>query len=298
MDESLIEASLMENSLTKDSLKDSKRSVELIEETINATQERSSSTRAYLIGTGPGSLDYLTLKAIAAISRCEALLVDELVNKAVLQFAAPDCEIISVGKKPGKHSMPQDQILEIFLGKLKEGKITGRLKGGDPFVFGRGGEEMLALMERAICFEVINGITAGIAAPAAIGIPVTHRGLALSATFITGHSCNAIDQPEWRALVASKSTLVIYMGLSRLAEICRTLIQNGMAEDTASAVIQNGTLESQRSVKGTLGELPALVESAALSSPAIIVIGAVADLSNSSIPMHQIRALSTAGEKQ
>jgi uroporphyrin-III C-methyltransferase len=247
----------------------------LIAERIRAGHSRSPRTRAYLIGTGPGDLDYLTIKAISAIAACDVLLVDELVNRQVLQFARPDSEIISVGKKAGRHSVPQEQIEELFLDKLKRGKIVGRLKGGDPFVFGRGGEELLMLFKNRIVFEIVSGITAGIAAPAALGIPITHRGLAQSATFVTGHTCHAADLPRWRALVASQSTLIIYMGMTRIRDICRTLQECGMPASTQAAAVANGSLPSQQSVITTLDNLAEMIKAEGLAAPAIVIIGAV-----------------------
>ncbi|MDP3506363.1 MAG: uroporphyrinogen-III C-methyltransferase [Candidatus Melainabacteria bacterium] len=250
-------------------------SLALIAERIRARHSRSPRTRAYLIGTGPGDLDYLTIKAISAIAACDVLLVDELVNHQILQFARPDSEIISVGKKAGRHSVPQEQIEELFLDKLKRGKIVGRLKGGDPFVFGRGGEELLMLFKNQIVFETISGITAGIAAPAALGIPVTHRGLAQSATFVTGHTCHSAELPRWRALVASQSTLIIYMGMTRIKDICRTLQECGMPASTPAAAVANGSLPSQQSVITTLGNLAEVIKAEGLVAPAIVIIGAV-----------------------
>lgn len=260
------------------------KGLRLVKEQTKLSKIGGAQPRAYLIGTGPGDIEYLTLRAVRAIGACEVLLIDDLVNRQVLDFAKSDCKIIPVGKKPGRHSISQEVIEELFLSELKLGKIVGRLKGGDPFVFGRGGEEIQMLSQNEIPFEIISGITAGIAAPASIGIPITHRGVAQSATFITGHSCASADKQNWRALVESGTTLVIYMGIARISEICQTLQDCGMADSMPAAVIENGTLTSQRSLTSTLGALAKAVTEQGIAAPAIIIIGAVVSVAANTNP--------------
>ena len=236
-------------------------------------------TRAWLIGAGPGDAELLTIKASRAITRADVVLVDALVNPDVLQFARPDAQIIPVGKRGGHASTPQADIIATMITHLQAGRSVARLKGGDPFVFGRGGEELQALRAAGIPVEVINGLTAGIAAPTALGIPVTHRGLAQGVIFVTGHSADEAE-PDWRALAATGLTLVIYMGMHRLAGITAALLQAGMAPDTPCAAIQSATLPAQRHLVSTLAQLPAAVAQAPIQSPAIIVIGPVAALAD------------------
>lgn len=244
----------------------------------------SDEPRAYLIGAGPGDIEYLTLKAIKAIGACDVLLIDELVNRQVLEFAAPDCEIIEVGKRAGKHIMPQTEIEALFVERVKAGAVVGRLKGGDPFVFGRGGEEMLALKTAGIKCAIVSGVTAGIAAAAAADIPVTHRGLAVSATFLTGHLSKETEEgddsrePNWQALADSRSTLVIYMGLRQLQNISSKLMSCGLSPDTPAAVIENGTTERQKIVRGKLGNIAYKVKQEKLNTPSLIIIGSVVSL--------------------
>ena len=236
--------------------------------------------KVYLIGAGPGDPELLTLKAARALFEADVVLVDDLVDRRVLAHARPDARIVEVGKRGGcrinsRASTPQAFIEKLMVRLAQRGALVARLKGGDPFVFGRGGEELVALREAGIEVEVVSGITAGIAVPAALGIPVTHRGLARGAIFVTGHAAGA-DEPEWEQLARCGLTLVIYMGIARLASISTRLQAGGLPGDTPAAVIQNGTLSNERSSVMTLAELP--VAERDFSSPAIVVIGAVARL--------------------
>ena len=231
--------------------------------------------KVYLIGAGPGDPELLTLKAVRALGEADVVLVDDLVHRGVLAYARPGTRVIEVGKRGGCKSTPQAFIEKLMVRLAQRGALVARLKGGDPFVFGRGGEELVALREAGIEVEVVSGITAGIAVPAALGIPVTHRGLARGAIFVTGHAAGA-DEPEWEQLARCGLTLVIYMGIARLASISTRLQAGGLPGDTPAAVIQNGTLSNERSSVMTLAELP--VAERDFSSPAIVVIGAVARL--------------------
>jgi uroporphyrin-III C-methyltransferase len=216
----------------------------------------------------------MTLKAARALGVADVILIDELVSRGCLAHARSDARVIEVGKRGGCKSTPQEFIERLMILHARQGKTVARLKGGDPFIFGRGGEELEALRAAGIEVEVIPGITAGIGVPATLGIPVTHREIARGVTFVTGHTKNG-REPNWHALVGSGATLVIYMGLARLAEIIVQLREAGMPSSTPACVIENGTLQTQRQLVGTLRSLCEDVAAARLSSPAIIVIGAV-----------------------
>ncbi len=233
--------------------------------------------KVWLIGAGPGDPELLTLKAVRALAQADVILLDDLTDDAVLAHARPSARVVRVGKRGGCKSTPQAFIERLMLRSARAGHTVARVKGGDPFVFGRGGEEMLALRAAGIEVEVVSGITAGIAAPAALGIPVTHRDVARGVTFITGHTHDGTP-PNWQALAAGGTTLVIYMGMRHLAQICTALQAGGMRADMPAAVIESGTRATQRQVASTLSALAADANAARLASPAIIVIGAVAAL--------------------
>lgn len=233
----------------------------------------------YLVGAGPGDPELLTIKAVRALARADVVLIDDLVNRAVLEHARPHARIIEVGKRGGCKSTSQTFIQKLMLRLARSGRVVARVKGGDPFVFGRGGEEVQALRAAGIACEVINGITAGIAVPAAFGIPVTHRDCAVGVTLVTGHTKSG-GGPNWRALAATGTTLVIYMGMANLPAICAELRAAGMRDDMPAAAIQSGTLAAQRQVVATLAALPEAVAQAGLGSPAIVVVGEVAALAH------------------
>jgi uroporphyrin-III C-methyltransferase len=226
--------------------------------------------KVFLIGAGPGDPELMTLKAARALRLADVVLVDELVNRGCLAHARSDARIIEVGKRGGCKSTPQAFIEKLCIQLSKSGKTVARLKGGDPFVFGRGGEEMQKLMSLGIEVEIIPGITAGTAVPATLGIPVTHREVARGVTFVTGHTKDGAE-PNWEALARSGTTLVIYMGLKRFPQIASSLIQAGMNPETPACIIENGTLKTQRQVVATLGRL----STAGFTGPALIVIGDV-----------------------
>ena len=245
-----------------------------------------ASGKVWLIGAGPGDPELLTLKAARILGSADVILLDALVNRAVLAHSRTGARIIEVGKRGGCKSTPQAFIERLMIRCARSGKIVARLKGGDPFVFGRGGEEVLALEAAGVSVEIISGITAGIAAPAAVGIPVTHRGLARGVTLVTGHTLEGVG-PDWKALaalsLAAGTTLVIYMGMKGLAATCGQLVRAGLDATTPAAAIQSGTCAGQQHVTATLATLAADVASAGLASPAIIVIGAVARLARGGI---------------
>jgi len=230
--------------------------------------------KVYLIGAGPGDPELMTLKAARALGAADVVLVDELVSRGCLAHARSDACVIEVGKRGGCQSTPQEFIERLMILHARLGRTVARLKGGDPFVFGRGSEEMQALVAAGIEVEVIPGVTAGIGVPATLGIPVTHRSLARGATFVTAHTRDRAE-PNWAALVRSGTTLVIYMGLARLARIVEQLSAAGMPPTMPACVIQNGTLGSQREVIGTVASLSKDVAAKQVGSPAIIVIGEV-----------------------
>jgi uroporphyrin-III C-methyltransferase len=249
-----------------------------------------------LIGAGPGDPELLTLKAVRHLGRADVILIDDLVNREILAHARPGARVVAVGKRGGCKSTPQEFIERLMVRHARQGRVVARVKGGDPFVFGRGGEEVEALKRAGIAYEVVSGITSGIGAPASFGIPVTHRDCAPGVTLITGHlqrrgsgdRAGADDGegdsagPNWRALVEGGTTLVIYMGMTRLQAICAALIEAGMAADMPAAAVQSGTTATERCVVAPLHALAAGVREAGLASPAIVVVGRVAALADAS----------------
>jgi uroporphyrin-III C-methyltransferase len=233
--------------------------------------------KVYLVGAGPGDPELLTLKAVRALGHADVVLYDDLVNPAILAHTRPGARLIHVGKRRGSPSTPQAFIERLMVRVARRGSVVVRLKGGDPFVFGRGGEELIALRAEGIECEVVSGITAGVGVPASIGIPVTHRGIARGVALVTGHTCEG-SAPDWPALAASGLTLVVYMGMSVLPGLVAGLTAGGMAVTTPAAAIQQGTLPHQRCVVSTLGSLISDVQRCGLRSPAILVIGEVVGL--------------------
>jgi uroporphyrin-III C-methyltransferase len=238
--------------------------------------------KVYLIGAGPGDPELMTLKAARALGQADVVLIDELVSRGCLAHARSDARVIEVGKRGGCKSTPQVFIEKVMLETAKRGLTVARLKGGDPFVFGRGGEEAEALKAHGIEVEVIPGITAGTAVPAALGIPVTHRRVTHGVTFVTGHGAEI----DWAALARCGTTLVIYMGLKNLEKISSQLIAAGLNPGTPACIIENGTLRTQRELVTTLGGLSA----AGFEGPAIIVIGDVVRFARQHASQPQARA--------
>jgi uroporphyrin-III C-methyltransferase len=235
------------------------------------------SGEVFLIGAGPGDPELLTLKAVKAIQKSNVLLVDDLVDCAVLEHAKSSARVIHVGKRGGCKSTPQQFIERMMIRFARAGATVGRVKGGDPFMFGRGGEEMLALRKAGINVTIVPGLTAGYSAPGALHIPVTHRDFSRGVTFITGHtSSDAVL--NYSALAHSGTTLVIYMGITNLHEITTGLIVAGMSSNTPACAIRNGTWQDQAAVIATVATLAEKVAKAKLTSPAIIVIGDVVSL--------------------
>lgn len=236
--------------------------------------------RVYLLGAGPGDPGLLTLKARDVLARADVVVYDALANESLLAHARPDAEKIYVGKVAGNHALPQHEINALLVRKAKEGKIVARLKGGDPYIFGRGGEEAEELLAAEIPFEEVPGISSTIAAPAYAGIPLTHRDFASSLTIITGHENP--DKPgsvhNWSALAAGASTLVFVMGMKNLPDIVRHLLDAGMDPQTPAALVHRGTTPRQRSLVSSLADLPKAALEAHFTNPSVIVVGKVASL--------------------
>lgn len=229
----------------------------------------------WLIGAGPGDEGLMTVKGLAKLAQADAVVYDRLANPALLAKVRTDAQQVDVGKLPGRHAVPQEEINRLLIRLAKQGKKVARLKGGDPFVFGRGGEEALALRREGIPFQVIPGVTSACAAPAYAGIPVTHRGLASSFHVITGHNGEDIADhgPDYALLAKLEGTLVFLMGVSRLREITQALLAHGMAPDTPAAVISRGTTVAQVKVVATVSAVAHEAEARRIAAPAVIVIG-------------------------
>jgi uroporphyrinogen III methyltransferase / synthase len=236
--------------------------------------------RVYLVGAGPGDAGLLTARALELIAAADVILYDRLIPAAALDGARPDAELVFVGKEGHGPSVPQEQTQELMVQLARAGRTVVRLKGGDPFVFGRGGEEALALHAAGIAFEVVPGVTAGVAAAAYAGIPVTHRGAASAVALVTGHEDPGKDETaiDWAALAAFPGTLVLYMGVGRLEQIAAALIDAGREGSQPAAVVENGTLATQRAVHGTLATIAEVARATGIRAPAITVLGPVAAL--------------------
>ncbi|MFU7348891.1 uroporphyrinogen-III C-methyltransferase [Pseudomonas paraeruginosa] len=231
------------------------------------------SGKVWLVGAGPGDPELLTLKAVRALQDADVVMVDDLVNPSILEHC-PSARLVRVGKRGGCRSTPQDFIQRLMLRHARQGRSVVRLKGGDPCIFGRAGEEAEWLARHGIDSEIVNGITAGLAGATGCGIPLTYRGISRGVTLVTAHTQD--DSPlAWEALARSGTTLVVYMGVARLAEIQAGLLAGGMGEDTPLAMIENATLGNQRECRSNLGKLLRDAGRFALKSPAILVIGEV-----------------------
>lgn len=237
-----------------------------------------STGRVTLVGAGPGDPELLTIKALKAIQNATVLLVDDLVNEAIVAFASPSARVVQVGKRGGCKSTPQSFIEKLMVTAAMEGENVVRLKGGDPFIFGRGGEEVETLQAAGIPVSVVNGITAGLGAATSLNVPLTHREHAQGVVFVTGHAKPGAYGIDWRALAATAAqarlTLVIYMGVSGAAHMQEELL-HGLPADTPVAIIQNATLPDQRHTTCTLCELHATISREKMASPSVIVIGEV-----------------------
>jgi len=232
----------------------------------------------HLVGAGPGDPDLLTLKAHRLLQRADAIVYDRLVSPEVLAMARRDADKIYVGKRRAHHCVPQHEINDRLIALARAGKSVVRLKGGDPFVFGRGGEELDTLMAAGIAVEIVPGITAALGCAASAGIPLTHRDHAQACVFVTGHLKDGTIDLDWTMLARPRQTVVIYMGSETLSVIARQLVQHGLASDTPVALIANGTTDRERRVVGTLGSIERLAQRARLEGPALCMIGEVVGL--------------------
>jgi uroporphyrinogen III methyltransferase/synthase len=236
--------------------------------------------KVYLVGAGPGDPGLITVKGLSCLRHADVVIYDRLVEESLLKEIRPEAEKIYVGKADRLHVLEQDSINQLLLEKAREGKVVVRLKGGDPFVLGRGGEEAKALAENAIPFEIVPGVSSAVAVPAYAGIPLTHRGVASSVMVITGHKATKGNEPKipWDKISAATDTLVVLMGLRNLAHVVDQLVKNGKSPLTPVAVITHGTTPRQRCVTGTLEDILAKVESENLTPPSVIVVGNVVHL--------------------
>jgi uroporphyrin-III C-methyltransferase len=234
--------------------------------------------RVALVGAGPGDPELLTLKAARLIAASDVVVYDALVGDGVMDLVPPQVERRYVGKQRANHSLSQDQINSLLVALARQGKRVVRLKGGDPFVFGRGGEELQALAEAGVPFEVVPGITAACGVSAHAGIPLTHRDFAQGCLIVTGHLKDGSCNLDWPALARPKQTTVIYMGLAGLPEICAQLIAHGLPPTHPAGVVEQGTLPGQRVVTGTLADLAPRVAEAGLKSPCLTIVGEVVGL--------------------
>ena len=232
----------------------------------------------YLVGAGPGDPDLLTSRAIRLMQRADVIVHDRLVSDAVLRLTRRDAQRIYAGKERSRHMLPQESINQLLVRLAKEGKRVLRLKGGDPFIFGRGGEEIDSLAEEGIPFQIVPGITAASGCAAYAGIPLTHRDYAQSCVFVTGHLKDGGINLDWDALAKPQQTIVVYMGLVGLPLICQELIKRGLPENLPAALIEQGTTPHQRIFTGTLTTLPEIVESADVHAPTLTIIGEVVKL--------------------
>ena len=235
--------------------------------------------KVYLVGAGPGSPELLTVKAAELLKSADVVIYDRLVGESILTLAPKKAEKIYVGKRTGLHEAPQDKITELIIEKAQKGGIVVRLKGGDPFIFGRGGEEAEALAEKGIAFEVVPGVSSSVAAPMYAGIPLTHRDYAASVAIITGHRAGDAEHPiDWAKIAAAVDTMVILMGVESLEEITSKLLEGGVCPGKPAAIVESGTLPQQRAIIATVGTLAAQAEQKQFKPPAVIVIGEVAVL--------------------
>ncbi|HZX31042.1 MAG TPA: uroporphyrinogen-III C-methyltransferase [Rhodocyclaceae bacterium] len=234
--------------------------------------------KVWLVGAGPGDPELLTLKAARLISQADAIVYDHLVGDGIVDLARADARLVYAGKESSRHTLPQHDINFKLVELAREGLSVVRLKGGDPFIFGRGGEELEVLAAEKIPFEVVPGITAAAGCAAYSGFPLTHRDHAQAVVFVTGHLQDGSVNLDWPALARPRQTVVFYMGIGGAAEICRQMMAHGLPADTPAAVVRHGTLHRQRTLLATLADLPARIVEEGIKPPALIVVGSVVAL--------------------
>ncbi len=253
---------------------------QLINTLQNYSNNKNYCGEVYLVGAGPGDPDLLTFRALRLMQQADVVVYDRLVSPEVLDLTRRDSEKIYAGKKRNNHTLPQESINELLVRLAQEGKRVVRLKGGDPFIFGRGGEEIETLMSLGINFQVVPGITAASGCATYAGIPLTHRDHAQSCTFVTGHLKDGNINLDWKQLAKPNQTIVIYMGLVGLSSICSALLQHGCPPDLPAALIQQGTTTHQRVITGTLTSLPEQITRMKIAPPTLIIVGSVVTLHN------------------
>ncbi len=266
-----------------------------IDEIVLSVTEQFGGGKVYLVGAGPGSIDLITVGAMNLVRSADVLVYDHLIPESILQYAKPGAEAICAGKRAGDHTLSQDETNQILVSRALGGQTVVRLKGGDPFVFGRGGEEAAYCRENGVRFEVVSGVTSAVSVPAAAGIPVTHRGISDNFTVVTASvGADGQSEPDWNWLAASSGTVVILMGLRKVRKIASSLISAGAPQTRPVAVISQGTEPTQRTVSGTLSDIADRVDDAGLQTPAIIVVGDTVNLRETlswleSRPLHDVR---------
>ena len=271
--ENALEGVVAEKVLTGD-----ESSAETMLQQMLANQDNIRRGEVYLVGAGPGDPDLLTFRALRLMQKADVVVYDNLVSKPILEMTRRDATRIYAGKKRADHAMPQEEINELLVRLAKQGKRVLRLKGGDPFIFGRGGEEIETLAEHGVPFQVVPGITAASGVSAYAGIPLTHRDHAQSCIFVTGHLKDGSMNLDWDALARPKQTIVVYMGLLGIEMLCSELIAHGLPAGTPAAIVQQGTTQNQRVVTGTLATLPGITQLEKLHAPTLIIVGEVVTL--------------------
>ena len=232
----------------------------------------------YLVGAGPGDPDLLTFRALRLLQQADVIVYDRLVSEEILDLARRDADLVYVGKERDKHTLPQEEINLMLARIAKKGKRVLRLKGGDPFIFGRGGEEIETLMEEGVPFQIVPGITAAAGAASYGGIPLTHRDYAQSVLFVTGHLKDGTMNLNWDALAQPNQTVVVYMGLLGAKQLCKQLVDHGMAAETPMALVQQATTVNQKVFVGTLESMPQIIDTNTIKPPTLIIVGDVVQL--------------------
>jgi len=271
--ENALEGVVAEKVLTGD-----ERSAEAMLQQMLADEDNIVQGEVYLVGAGPGDPDLMTFRALRLMQKADVVVHDNLVSKPIIEMARRDAERIYVGKKRNDHTMRQEEINELLVRLAKQGKRVLRLKGGDPFIFGRGGEEIETLASHGISFQVVPGITAASGVASYAGIPLTHRDHAQSCIFVTGHLKDGTMNLDWEQLARPKQTVVVYMGLHGLPILCEKLVEHGMPENTPIAIVQQGTTRNQRVLTGTLKTLPGIALAEKPQAPTLIIVGGVVTL--------------------